>query len=80
MEHVKRKKFTEKKEQKIKVEEIQLTNLGSLGSLASNKVEKIQLANLVSPGSLASKKKTVFRGKTGHFGRNLAQKLCLIRN
>ena len=34
MEHVKGRKFTEKKEKENKVEEIQLTNLASLGSLA----------------------------------------------
>ena len=39
---------------KNKVEEIQLANLGSLGSLANNKVEEIQLANLASLGILAS--------------------------
>ena len=41
-----------------KVEEIQLTNLANLGSLASNKVEEIQPANLArlrSLGGLASK-------------------------
>ena len=55
MEHVNGRKFTEKmKEKKNKVEEIQLADLASLGSLASNKVEEIQPANLASLGSLTS--------------------------
>ena len=43
-----------KEKKKNKVEEIQLANLASLGSLASNNVEEIQLANLVSLGSHTS--------------------------
>ena len=41
MEHVKGRKFTEKKQKekkKNKVEEIQLANLASLGSLATNEL------------------------------------------
>ena len=43
MQHVNRRKFTEKKGRrkiKNKIEEIQLANLASLGSLASNHVMK----------------------------------------